>query len=144
MLLLKILSQKYKEEKKGVGGVFCKCLLFHFFFSEGYEKLLHARGESTSISAGQGYSTAGEDVFSSGTDTGIVALESAKPSTVDEFDIFAEDDENTTSNPSSNGDNMVSRPYSDGVGQPISNTPDTHTDSKLFFFFFLLLYLMNL
>ncbi|KAF3435014.1 hypothetical protein FNV43_RR22101 [Rhamnella rubrinervis] len=99
--------------------------------AEGYESLLRARGEGTSISAGQGYSDsiAGEDIFSGGTDTGIVTSESAKPSSVDEFDMFAEDDQNTTTNPSSNGYNLVSRPYSDGVGQPLSNTSDAHTDS---------------
>lgn len=103
-------------------------------FSEGYESLLRARGEGTSISAAQG---TGENIFSGGIDAATVALESAKPST-DEYDIFAEDDENTTSNPSSNEDNLASRPYSDGVGQPLPNTSDTHTESKLFFLFFVL------
>lgn len=101
-------------------------------FSEGYESLLRARGEGTSISAAQG---TGENIVSGGIDSARVASESAKPST-DEYDIFAEDDENITANPSSDGDNLVSRPYSDGVGQPWPNTSDTHTESKLFFLFF--------
>lgn len=97
-------------------------------FSEGYESLLRARGVGTSISADQGYSDAnsGIDIFSDETDTGIIASESVKPSS-DEYDMFAKDDEITTTKQSSD--------VSDGVGQPLSNIQYPNAEGKLLLLF---------
>ncbi|XP_015886266.3 uncharacterized protein LOC107421531 isoform X1 [Ziziphus jujuba] len=89
--------------------------------AEGYESLLRARGEGSSISADQGYSDAnrGIDIFSAETEDGVMTSESVKPSS-DEYDMFAEDDGIATTKQSSD--------VSDGVGQPLSNIQNTNAE----------------
>lgn len=121
----------------------CKCklanscgftLLIHSFlpttFSEGYERLAWARKGGTAIAAGNGTDKSYEmNLLSEGTDTGLAsghntaAAGTSEPdvSTLDggaeEFDMFAEDDEQPTTNKSSeeidhipHGDNVVPQP----------------------------------
>ncbi|KAL6964286.1 hypothetical protein U1Q18_035343 [Sarracenia purpurea var. burkii] len=104
--------------------------------AEGYERLAQARGEGTSIDSGQGdlNSTVANDFISSG--TGFVGAYSVLHTTVgasnlnapaaenlssngdDMFDMFAEDDENTTTNPTMDRNNMGFDSDHDRIGQP--------------------------
>lgn len=52
----------------------------------------------------------------------------------DAYDMFAEDDENATAKPSSDGSNVVSGPITDAASQPSADAPNTDSDSKLFYF----------
>lgn len=69
--------------------------------------------------------------MSSPTDTGIGPSVSVDPSS-DSFDMFADDDGQTTANPSSEERNLVSGGPSGGADQPLSNT-NTNSESKLLF-----------
>ncbi|KAK9286794.1 hypothetical protein L1049_015199 [Liquidambar formosana] len=107
--------------------------------AEGYERLAQARGEGTSIRADNGKSdfSAGKDLFSDVTDTGVASsvlpdtamgpstTEITSSNDAETFDMFAEDDENTSVNLSSYGSNLVTGPASHTISQASSETLNT-------------------
>ncbi|EXB55299.1 hypothetical protein L484_017210 [Morus notabilis] len=95
--------------------------------AEKYESLARLRVEGLTTSAGQGYfdSNSGKDALSGLTDTGIVPSGSVNPLS-DSCDMFADDDEQTTANPSSSERNLVSG--ATGIDQPVSNS-DSNSES---------------
>ncbi|KAA8545602.1 hypothetical protein F0562_020386 [Nyssa sinensis] len=99
--------------------------------AEGYERLAQARGEGTSTRSGQDVA---KDLVPNGTDSrgassvlfdmpvgpsnlNIPTAEVSSNIGDDTFDMFAEDDENATANPTSGGSNLISSPNPDGINQ---------------------------
>ncbi|KAF7803713.1 CD2 antigen cytoplasmic tail-binding protein 2 [Senna tora] len=97
--------------------------------AEGYEKLALARGDDMSLHSGEGnsYLNGEKDLLSNGMDSGLspstsMAASGLNVSTTevsgnggDEYDMFAEDDENDTAKPSTDGNNAISQPSSNAL-----------------------------
>ncbi|KAJ4715667.1 CD2 antigen cytoplasmic tail-binding protein 2-like [Melia azedarach] len=113
----------------------------------GYERLAQLRGKGTAVSFGQGNSnsTAENYLFSDATDPGSASVllsnsatenltanatgTETAPDADDAYDMFADDDENASAKPSSDGLNTVSGTTSNAVGQPSSDALNTASDS---------------
>ncbi|KAJ1434940.1 CD2 antigen cytoplasmic tail-binding protein 2 isoform X1 [Sesbania bispinosa] len=101
--------------------------------AEGYEKLARAKGDGTSLHSGEGNSSMNreENLLSDGPDSGVTSatfltpamdtsnlhLASAEASGngAEDYDMFADDDEQATTKPSTDENNAVSQPSSDTI-----------------------------
>ncbi|XP_048227918.1 SUPPRESSOR OF ABI3-5 [Ricinus communis] len=108
--------------------------------ADGYEKLALARGKGTSLGTSMG-----KDLFSDVTDLGATSsklsnsvlgasntnLSTAETTSngADEYDMFADDDDNAIARPSSDGSNLVSDSNSSGVGQPLTGGPTSNSET---------------
>lgn len=119
--------------RKSVKHQWLSYIAFSLFLSEGYERIARAReGTTMSVTNGTLDSHVREDIFSGGAGTGVgsfpVAELPAGDSNLnmpaahvssgndgDAFDMFGEDDENTTSNLPINGDGLGPQPAAESV-----------------------------
>ncbi|XP_057976543.1 uncharacterized protein LOC131163802 isoform X2 [Malania oleifera] len=115
--------------------------------AEGYERLAQVRGEGTS-SSGDGNPDSGlvKDLFSSAINPGVASSvfpdtalghshlnastgEISSSNGAETFDMFAEDDENITPNPSSDNGNSITSPHPDRMNQPLSEASNMGSDT---------------